>query len=147
MSNWLYDTGRNAFAKGDIKWKASAGDTIRSFLVDAASYTPNSSTHDFLDDVPSASRKGNGGSTNRTEAPTLTLIDPTAGVCDAGDITFTTVPAGNALEYILIFKDAGTDTESQLIALIDTATGLPVTPNGGDINVAWDAGANKIFKL
>lgn len=38
-------------------------------------------------------------------------------------------------------------TESPLIAFIDTATGLPVTPNGGDITVAWDSGANKIFKL
>jgi len=34
-----------------------------------------------------------------------------------------------------------------LIAFIDTATNLPVTPNGGDIIVAWDNGANKIFKL
>lgn len=28
-----------------------------------------------------------------------------------------------------------------------TASGLPVTPNGGNIVVAWDNGANKIFKL
>lgn len=38
-------------------------------------------------------------------------------------------------------------TDSPLIAYIDTATGLPVTPNGGDITIAWDSGANKIFKL
>jgi hypothetical protein len=68
-------------------------------------------------------------------------------VCDGGDITFTTVPTGGPYEYLVIFKDAGTDTESPLIAYIDSATGLPVTANGGDINVAWDNGANKIFKL
>lgn len=28
-----------------------------------------------------------------------------------------------------------------------TASGLPVTPNGGNIVVAWDNGANRIFKL
>ena len=28
-----------------------------------------------------------------------------------------------------------------------TASGLPVTPNGGNISVVWDSGANKIFKL
>jgi len=28
-----------------------------------------------------------------------------------------------------------------------TGSGLPVTPNGGNIIVAWDNGANKIFKL
>jgi hypothetical protein len=34
-----------------------------------------------------------------------------------------------------------------LIAYIDTATGLPVTPGGGDIDITWDNGSNKIFKL
>jgi hypothetical protein len=34
-----------------------------------------------------------------------------------------------------------------LIAFIDAATNLPVTPNGGNINIAWDTGTNKIFKL
>lgn len=28
-----------------------------------------------------------------------------------------------------------------------TGSGLPVTPNGGNITVSWDNGANKIFKL
>ena len=36
---------------------------------------------------------------------------------------------------------------SQLVAYIDTATGLPVTPNGGNIQIVWDTGANKIFAL
>ena len=36
---------------------------------------------------------------------------------------------------------------SPLIANIDVATGLPITPSGGDIIVQWDTGANKIFKL
>ena len=148
MANWLYDFGRNEFAKGSIHWKSSGGDTIRAFLVDALSYTANSAVHDYLDDVPTNSRFGNSGLSARTQAPQITLIDPSAGVCDGNDITFTTVPAGNALEYILIFKDDGAaDSSSPLIALIDTATGLQVTPNGGDINVAWDNGSNKIFKL
>ena len=75
-------------------------------------------------------------------------LDVCAGVADAADVTFTAVPAGDPLEYILIFKDDGVDdVSSPLIALIDTATGLPITPNDGDITVAWDNGANKIFKL
>lgn len=28
-----------------------------------------------------------------------------------------------------------------------TGSGLPVTPNGGNINITWDNGVNKIFKL
>lgn len=148
MANWLYDFGRNSFAKGEIAWKASGGDTIRCFLVDDAGYTPDSGAHDYLDDIPTTARKGNNGNSGRTDAPALTLIDPSAGVCDASDITFTSVSTGGSFDYLVIFKDDGVaDTTSALLACIDTATGLPVSPNGGDINVAWDDGSNKIFKL
>jgi len=51
------------------------------------------------------------------------------------------------VESIEIYKDSGVESTSRLIANIDTATGLPVTPNGGDITVVFDAGANRIFKL
>jgi hypothetical protein len=147
MANWLYQKGRSSFARGDISWSASGGDTIRCMLVDSAGYTPDSANDEFFDDVPATARFGNSGSSGRTDMPTLTLLDPSDGICDANDITFTSVPSGSALEYLVIFKDTGTDATSDLLACIDTATGLPVTPNGGDINVAWDSGTNKIFKL
>ena len=68
------------------------------------------------------------------------------GAADANDVTFTSV-TGASIEAIVLYKDTGTDSTSPLIAFIDTATGLPITPNGGDIIVTWDNGANKIFKL
>ena len=61
-------------------------------------------------------------------------------------MTFTDV-TGASIEAIIIYSDTGTEATSPLIAYIDTATGLPITPNGGDIIVTWDNGANKIFKL
>ena len=64
----------------------------------------------------------------------------------SNDVTFTSV-TGASIEAIVLYKDTGTDATSPLIAFIDTATGLPITPNGGDIIVTWDNGANKIFKL
>ena len=144
----LYDKARQSFLSANpvIDWDT---DTIKVFLVDAASYTPVLDTHQYLSDVPSAARKGNGGGQTRADAPTLTGKSVTAGVADAASpTTFTVVPAGPALEYLVIFKDDGSaDASSPLIALIDSATGLPVTPNGGDISVNWDTGANKIFKL
>lgn len=148
MANALYDTGRNAFARGELAWLAAGGDTIRAFLVDSGVYTLDLANDEFLDDIPVGSRVGNSGNTGRADGPQLTLIDPAAGVCDAGDITFTSVPTGGPYEYIVIYKDDGSaDATSQLIACIDTATGLPVTTNGGNVNVTWDSGANKIFKL
>jgi hypothetical protein len=48
----------------------------------------------------------------------------------------------------VLYKHTGSDATARLIAYIDTASsGLPVTPNGGDIVVQWDSGANRIFKL
>lgn len=135
MANALYDKGRQAFLEGDIDW---INDDIRVILIDTADYTVNLSTHDFLDDVPSVARVAVSSS--------LTGKTATDGVADANDVTFSSV-TGDTSEALIIYKHTGTESTSNLIAYIDTATGLPVTPNGGDINIVWDNGANKIFKL
>lgn len=135
MANALYDTGRAAFLLGDIDWVA---DNIKVVLVDAADYTVNLATHDFLDDIPVGARVATSAN--------LTGKTATAGVADSADPVFTGA-AGDLSEALVIYKDTGSAATSQLIAYIDTATGLPVQPNSGDINVAWDNGANRIFKL
>ena len=58
-----------------------------------------------------------------------------------------TAVSGTSIEAIIIYKEGASDAASPLLAFIDTATGLPITPNTGDIIVNWDNGANKIFKL
>ncbi len=68
----------------------------------------------------------------------------TLGVLDAADVTFSAVSAGAALDAIVIFKDTGSDATSPLVLIACTATGLPVTPNGGDITITWDNGNFKI---
>lgn len=149
MANALYDKGRNAFLMGDIKWKSSGsgGDTVCVMLVDSANYTRDLAAHQWFSDVPSNSRAGNAGGTARTDMPTLTLLDPSTGIADANNVTFTAVPTGGPYEYLIGFKDSGADGSSPLLFCIDTATGLPVTTNGGDITVQWSDDTNKIFKL
>lgn len=138
MANALYDSGRQAFLDGSADWDT---DDIRLILVDVADYTVNLATHDFLDDVPAGARvKVSGAFTGKTT---------TAGVADAADVTLTAV-TGDPSEALIIYKHTGTDATSRLIAYIDTITGgtpLSVTPNGGDIIIQWDNGANKIFRL
>lgn len=135
MANALYDTGRAAFLGADVDWLA---DNIKAVLVDTGAYTVNLSTHAFLSDIPGGARIATSGN--------LASKTATAGVADAADVTFTAV-SGATVEAIVLYKDTGVAGTSQLICYIDTATGLPVTPNGGDITVTWDNGANKIFKL
>lgn len=135
MANALYDRGREKFLRGEIAWQT---DSIKLVLVDLADYTLSISTHEFLSDIPSGARV----------ATTAALGSKTTtnGVADAADPVFTAA-TGDQSEAIVIYKDTGTPATSPLIAFIDTATGLPVLPNTGDISVIFDSGANKIFKL
>jgi len=135
MANALYDHGREGFLDGSIDWDT---DDIRCILVDTDDYTVNLATHDNLDDIPAGARVATSGA--------LSSKTVAAGVADAGDVTFSTV-SGDQSEALVIYKHTGTESTSRLIAYIDTATGLPVTPSGGDIIIQWDSGANKIFKL
>jgi hypothetical protein len=132
VASGLYAKGREGFLDGSIDWDTN---TIKVVLVDTADYTVNLSTHDNLDDVASGAR-----------VATATLASKTAtnGTADAADVTFSAV-TGDPSEALVIYKDTGVESTSRLIAYIDSATGLPVTPNGGDITVAWNASG--IFTL
>ena len=135
MANALFDSGREGFLAGDIDWDAN---NIKLVFIDHADDTPNVSTDDNLDDLAAGARVATSGN--------FASKTTTAGVADAADVTVNTV-TGDPFESINIYKDTGTESTSRLIAYIDTATGLPCTPGGGNITVAWDSGANKIFKL
>lgn len=138
MANALYTTFKNnllTLAATGVDFDAP--DDIRVILVDTADYTVNLATHDFLDDVPGAARVATSGNISTTVS---------GNVVDGSDVTFSAV-TGDPSEALVIYKHTGTESTSRLIAYIDTATGLPVTPNGGDITVTWDSGSNKIFAL
>lgn len=137
MANALYDTGRNAFLTAGINWTS---DNIKCILIDTTKYTKNLATDQFLSTI-----SGISGAIIATSG-NLTSTAPGAGVANAASVTFTAV-TGAACGALVIYKDTGTGSTSQLIAYIDTATGLPVTPNGGNITITWDTGSNKIFKL
>lgn len=140
MPNQLYPLAKVAFLNPGTLGATSgtsidlADDTIRIALV-SAGYT-YSASHQFWSSV-SASVVGT--------PVTLANKTTTSGVFDADDPTFSSV-TGPQVTHLVIYKDTGTATTSPLIAYIDTATsGLPVTPNGGNITVAFNASG--IFAL
>lgn len=135
MANALYDYGRERFATAGIDWVT---DMIKVALIDTGAYSVNLASHQFFSSVPGGAVVGSVG--------TLASKTAAAGVCDAADLTFATV-SGASIEAIVIFKDTGLAATSPLIAYIDTATGLALTPNGGDITIQWDNGTSRIFKL
>lgn len=139
-ANALYDLGREGFLDGTIQIPTP---TIKLALVDSAVYTVNLATHQFMSSVASVVATS-AAFTTKTKA---------AGVFDADDVVLTAV-TGAQSEALIIYQSSavggGADvaaTAQRLIGYIDTATGLPVTPNGGNITIAWDNTGNRIFKL
>ena len=142
MANAVYPKAKEGFLDGSIDLDTAV---VKVALVRGYTY---SSSHEFVSDVTGAS-----GTLHATSAA-LTSIDVTNGVLDAADVMFTT-PATNANQHsLLIFQSSdeagGADvaaSSQRVIAWIDTGTGVPIIPAGGDINVVWDSGPNKIFSL
>jgi hypothetical protein len=142
VANAVYPKAKEGFLDGSIDLDTAV---VKVALVRGYTY---GSTHEFVSDVTGAS-----GTLHATSAA-LTSIDVTNGVLDAADVTFTT-PATDANQHsLLIFQSSavagGADvaaSSQRVIAWIDTGTGVPIIPAGGDITVVWDSGANKIFSL
>ena len=134
MANALYDPGREGFLDGSIDW--DTGDQ-RVMLV-LSSYT-FSAAHKFVSDL---------GAVDNGRSAALGSKTVTNGVADAANTTLSAT-AATASKALVIFQHTGTDSTARLIAYIDTPTsGLPFTPSAGQtVNITWDDGANKIFKL
>lgn len=144
MSNQFYGKALEGFAGADIDWDA---DSIRCLLVRTTGtgsgpyYAPSIDADEFLDDIP------NNIDCRPATAEILGSKTKALGVLDAGDLAFPTMAAGDAIQLLVIYQHTGTEATSRLIAKIDTATGLPITPTGVDVNVKWSSGANRIARI
>lgn len=135
MATQLYGKAKESLLTSQINWMT---DDIRCSLVDIINYTVNIDVDQFYSDINPVAIVA--------ESSALTNKSVTVGAADADDVEYLAI-SGPSAEAIVIWKDTGTPSTSNLIAYIDIASGLPITPNGGDITITWDNGANKIFKL
>lgn len=133
MANGLYTSYKQQL--GEEK-QNMAVDDFRAILSDAADYTVNLATHDFYDDVAAAARVAVLGSA-------LTSPTFTGGTFDTADFVWTSVSGDQSEQIILVNfngNGAATDAARMLLMFYDTGiTGMPVTPNGGNINVTVNA--------
>lgn len=135
MANGLFTAFRNGQLNQTTPVDFDA-DSLGIFLVDHADDTPVLATDDFVDDILAAAQVPAFASAPNLASVTVGSV--AAGVVDAVDTTISAL-TGDASESLVLFKDTGTDTTSKLIAFWDSATGLPLTPNGGDVTVQWNA--------
>lgn len=138
MANNIYRLYAENILKADADYEldSSEGATgVFVALIDTGTYT-FAQTHQYYSDL-----SGIVGTDQE-----ITTKTQTQGTFDGDNVTFTAV-SGNTVEALVLYrKNAGADTTWPLICYIDTGvTGLPVTPNGGDITITWNASG--IFKI
>lgn len=139
MANGLYKKWKAALlqnsADSDLDGSGTTG--VYAALVDTASYTADLDVDEFYSTIAAHVV----GTDQEIGTKTYTL-----GVFDGADVTYSAV-TGDPCEAIVLYrKNAGANTTWRLIGYLDTGvTGLPVTPNGGDISITWNASG--IFAL
>jgi hypothetical protein len=112
-------------------------DTIKVGIVDTGADYTFSAAHQDWDDVgtygPNASYNGEANQTLGAKTTTDGVFDNTA------DITFTAVAIDGTktVDALIHCKDSGVITTSPLICYHDGFT--PITPNGGDIVISYNA--------
>jgi hypothetical protein len=134
MANALVDSFRNGILGAHATRVDLDADNIGIMFVDGADDTPVV-TDAFVSDILSAGRVPALASCPNLGTKTIGTV--AVGTFDAADTTFTSL-SGDQSEYLILFKNTGTDTTSDMIAIWDTATGLPITPNGADVTVQWN---------
>lgn len=133
MANAIYPLYKQALLDASANVDINDG-TVKVALIDTGVYTYNAA-HEFYSSVSGV--VGTPQTINNTTV--------TNGLFDGDNVTYTAV-TGNSVEALLIYIDTGSAATSRLVAWIDTSvTGLPVTPNGGDISITWNASG--IFQL
>lgn len=131
MASVVYPKAKEQFLQGGINLSSGV---VRAVLIDTGTYTYNAA-HNAYDDLSGVVATETGALTGKTF---------TNGVFDADNATVTAATGATA-EAIVVFLDTGTPANDLLLAYIDSGTGLPVTPNGGDITISWNASG--IFAL
>lgn len=130
MANALYPITKKAFLDGGINMLT---DDIKVVAL-SSTYT-YSAAHDFRDDLTGViATSANLGSKTTT-----------GGTFDAADLAPAFTGVDTDIASIVVFKDTGVAGTSPIIAYIDTGTGFPLTQDGGNVNITWNASG--IFSL
>ena len=122
MSNQLYPKAKEGFLGSLVDMDT---DDIRAVLCRDAF----NASHEFLSSL----------SDIVATSPQLTSPTILNGVFDSADAVYPSVGAAASTAFLVLYQHTGTPSSSRLIAHIDTATGLPVTPDGTNINVSVNA--------
>jgi hypothetical protein len=131
LANAVYPKYKEAILSGaaNSALTGSGSTGLWVALVDTGTYT-YSAAHEFYSSL-------SGVVGTDVEVSSVTYAN---GLIDGDNETFSAVSGATVEALVYYRKNAGANTTWRLVAYIDTGvTGLPVTPNGGDINLNHNA--------
>lgn len=144
MANVLYTKFFEQIANGGLDFDA-AGTVIRCMLERSTStYTPNKD-HDFVGDMTGFVECTVASYARQTLGSKAVNIDDANDrvELDCADIAFGSLESGQTIDALVFYRQTGgsdaTPNDDDLIAYIDTATGLPAALGGGAFNVTINA--------
>ena len=123
MSSSQYTKGLRNLLNGNI---SLLEDDLKFLLVDGDLYSPNLDTHEFVSDIPELARFGSSSSLTGKiiSIDTETTIPQIYFSCAQSGATIT---PGKTVESIVLYKDTGSPTTSQLIAYFNGETILIIS--------------------
>ena len=133
MANAIYPKWKEAImqATANSALTGTGATGVYAALIDTGVAAYNSA-HEFFSSVV-AGQVG-------TEIEIGATKSYTNGVFDGADVTFPSVTGASCEAIVIFVKNAGANTTWRLVAFLDTnITNLPVTPNGGNITLTFNA--------
>lgn len=141
MANRIYKSGAFHFQNGDL---ALASDNLKIALCSSA-YTPLTQSRslggdEFLNVIPGGAIVATSGNL------TSKVLNAPDGSLQAANPVIGPV-SGSTITQLVLYNDTGSSATSQLIFLYDTATNMPLVPNGGNITIQFAGAPNYVFSF
>jgi hypothetical protein len=140
MASFVYNVAKTKFANGLLDWDTN---TFKAMLI-ATSYTadPDHATVSALTELANGTGytggfAGSGRKTLATNSVVQVDASDRAELRVSVASVWSAINAGTAKAAVII-REMTTDADSVPVAYIDSG-GFPVTTNGGDLTITWNA--------
>jgi len=131
----MYPRGLQGFLAAELEWSPSTSLDFKVQLLNSHASGAFSGSDQDLADINASAIYASG----LTSA--LTSLTNTNGTADAGNPTITALSqvGSTTVSALLLYYAHASAASSLLIAHYDASsvTGLPLTPNGGDVTIQW----------
>jgi hypothetical protein len=136
MANFVYGKAKESLLNGQINVSSNG---LKILLVNS-SYVPSANSDQYVSNINPTYIK------NRSAL--IQNITNTLGVLNADDVMITNHD-GSAFKAIVLYQNGTSDSDSRLIAYIDTSTGLPFDGVNFSlpVTIIWSNDLSKILSL